>query len=88
MYSVRNLKGPRRTSCWCEGDGLALPIVVDPDRCVGCGSCIRACAYGVLELIDDMAYPVRPSECRGCGDCVKACEQGAIQVLQVARGKS
>jgi len=55
---------------------------------MGCGSCVRACAYGVLELIDDLAYPVRPSECRGCGDCVKACEQGAIQVLQVGQGKS
>lgn len=63
-------------------------IVVDPERCVGCGSCVRACAYGVLELIDDLAYPVRPSECRGCGDCVKACEQEAIQVLQAARGRA
>ena len=56
-------------------------IVVDPEKCVGCGACVRACAYGVLEVIDDLAYPVRPSDCRGCRDCVEACEQGAIEVL-------
>ncbi|HDJ26432.1 MAG TPA: ferredoxin family protein [Candidatus Bathyarchaeota archaeon] len=60
-------------------------IVVDPDRCLGCGACVRACAFGVLELIDDVAYAVRPSECRGCMDCVKACEQGAIEVLLAGR---
>jgi len=48
---------------------------------VGCGACVRACVYGVLELVDDLAYPVRSSDCWGCGDCAKACEQGAIEVI-------
>ncbi|HDI01094.1 MAG TPA: ferredoxin family protein [Candidatus Bathyarchaeota archaeon] len=65
---------------------MSYRVVVDPDKCIGCGACVRACAYGVLELIDDMAYAVRPGECRGCMDCVRACEQGAIEVL-LAKGK-
>lgn len=65
---------------------MSYRVVVDPDKCIGCGACVRACAYGVLELIDDMAYAARPGECRGCMDCVRACEQGAIEVL-LAKGK-
>ena len=67
---------------------LSYRIVVDPEKCIGCGACVRACAYGVLEVIDDVAYAVRPSECRGCGDCVKACEQGAIEVIQASGRKA
>jgi len=57
-------------------------VVVDPSMCLGCGSCVRACAYGVLTVLDgEVAYAVKPDECRGCRDCVEACEQGAIEVI-------
>jgi len=28
-------------------------IMIDTDKCDGCGKCVEACPYGVLELIPD-----------------------------------
>ena len=67
---------------------MTYRIVVDPEKCLGCGDCTRACAYGVLEVIDDVAYAARPDECRGCRDCVEACPQGAIEVIFVGGRKT
>jgi NAD-dependent dihydropyrimidine dehydrogenase PreA subunit len=56
-------------------------VSVDSDKCVGCGDCVRSCAYGVLEIIDDTAYPVDAENCKGCRDCLQACEVEAIRII-------
>ncbi|NIR16795.1 MAG: 4Fe-4S dicluster domain-containing protein, partial [Desulfobacterales bacterium] len=28
-------------------------IIVDTDKCNGCGECVEACPHGVLEIIED-----------------------------------
>ncbi len=34
-------------------------ITIDTDKCDGCGECVRACKYGVLELTPDPNDPFR-----------------------------
>lgn len=34
-------------------------IVVDTDKCDGCGLCVTACPYGVMEVGQDDADPLR-----------------------------
>jgi len=34
-------------------------VSIDYGKCVGCGDCVKSCAYGVLEIIDNIAYPVK-----------------------------
>src|SRR5512135_3494376 len=61
-------------------DGLTEPAslhpVVDPLRCIGCGSCVNACPERtVLGLIDHKAELVNPTYCVGHGACKAACPE-------------
>ena len=51
-------------------------IVIDGDKCVGCGLCERACK---ASCIDAKACTVDVGRCVGCFDCLGACRKGAIR---------
>jgi len=34
-------------------------VSIDYGKCVGCGDCVKSCAYGVLEIIGNIVYPVK-----------------------------
>lgn len=52
-----------------------------PERCIGCGACVRACEKGatrVLSLNEDTGKIEKdPCCCVGCGECVRACPASA-----------
>ncbi len=50
---------------------------VDPEKCAGCGECVKACPFGAIEIRDGKAV-VDEASCRGCRACVSACPTGAI----------
>lgn len=71
-------------------NGVAL---VDKEKCVACGQCIKACPNHLIELVPyEAKHLVRCSShdkgkdvkaacetgCIGCGICAKQCEAGAI----------
>lgn len=47
----------------------------EPDRCVNCGACVKACRQKSVEALKSENYrPVRNEEkCIGCGECVINC---------------
>lgn len=53
-------------------------ILIDREKCDGCGLCVTACHEGAIELVDGKAALVRADVCDGLGDCLPACPQGAI----------
>jgi heterodisulfide reductase subunit A len=56
---------------------------VDEKRCMGCGACVAACAYGALELRDTKQGKkavVNPVLCKGDGLCNARCPTGAISL--------
>lgn len=54
---------------------------VDLTKCIGCGSCVRACPEeGVLELIHGQAIVVHGARCVGHGLCAKECPTGGVVV--------
>jgi thioredoxin reductase (NADPH) len=54
---------------------------VDPNLCIGCGACVKACPEGdVLGVVGGTAVVVNGLRCVGHGRCEEACPVGAIQV--------
>jgi len=59
-------------------------IILDQEKCIGCGECVDICPVEVYELQDEKAVPVNAEECVGCESCVEVCEQEAIKVKEIA----
>ena len=56
-----------------------MPLVIDPEKCDGCGSCVEVCPVeGVLEVKSKKCVLVKPDECLDCRACEATCEKGAI----------
>jgi Pyruvate/2-oxoacid:ferredoxin oxidoreductase delta subunit len=53
-------------------------IVIDEERCDGCGLCVTACAEGALAIVDGKAKLVSDTYCDGLGACLPVCPQDAL----------
>lgn len=60
-------------------------IIIDTDKCIGCGQCVRDCFPHYLTLSDGKAL-VSGDRCLECGHCVAVCPQDAIQMAGYAQG--
>ncbi len=59
----------------------SLHPVIDPVRCIGSGSCARACPEEALGIINGKAVLTNASACIGHGACLVACPVDAIKLV-------
>jgi ferredoxin len=55
-------------------------IIIDEEKCTGCGLCIPNCPEGALQLIDGKARLISDLFCDGLGACIGHCPEDAISV--------
>jgi Fe-S-cluster-containing dehydrogenase component len=52
-------------------------VIIDQEKCVGCGDCVEACPYGMIGL-DEKNSAYKCDYCGGDPACVEECEPKAI----------
>ena len=60
-------------------------ILVDKERCKGCGVCVASCPCDVLHLsaeVNSKGYPVAQDACTGCASCAIICPDSCITVYR------
>jgi tetrathionate reductase subunit B len=72
-------------------DGL---VIIDPEKCTGCTSCVSACPYHVIYMNESLNIA---QKCTGCAHllddgwteprCTDACPTGALKFLEEAEAK-
>ncbi len=55
-----------------------MGIQIDPDKCVGCGDCVPACPFGLIEIVEGKGHI--NEGCTLCGACQEACSYQAILI--------
>lgn len=58
-----------------------MPIIIDFEKCDGCGDCVEVCPTESITLVQDKAH-FDPEDCVDCEACVEACPNEAITMVE------
>jgi thioredoxin reductase/NAD-dependent dihydropyrimidine dehydrogenase PreA subunit len=90
VWHVLRRRGLEHRSVQIQGrsggaEPASLHPVIDPARCIGCSSCLKACPeqehHEVLGIVAGRAALINPGECIGHGACRAACPVEAITLV-------
>lgn len=62
-------------------------VVVDPDVCSGCETCLERCQMDAIQMDENGAAEINRDRCIGCGLCVAACPEEALQLILKPEGQ-
>jgi NADP-reducing hydrogenase subunit HndC len=57
-----------------------ITFTIDPQQCVGCGACLRACPTNVITGAKKEPHIINQENCIKCGSCKDVCKFDAVKV--------
>lgn len=63
-------------------------VLIDENRCVGCGLCVQFCPEGMVKLDPETKKAVKCDTCMGDPLCVSACPTGALEWINKDKNKN
>lgn len=53
---------------------------IDPDKCTGCGACLKACPHGAIRGEKKAPHVIDGTNCQKCGICRSECKFDSVVV--------
>jgi len=84
------LKGCPLRWLWChnpEGISPSSTISFLPEKCLGCGECVRVCPQGAHHLESSgsdgstITHVYDRERCISCGECTKVCDTHTVEIV-------
>ncbi len=93
-YGIKNIRFPdKKMEDYLPVDDSSPSLVRDPNKCILCGACVRACSEfqghsvlgfanrGSKTVVQPMAgRPLGQVDCVSCGQCAAVCPTGALTI--------
>ena len=65
----------------CRRDPATHAVIIDPNVCMGCKTCVVACLFGGPRFDEELGVSVKCEYCAGDPACVAACAPGALSYV-------
>ena len=52
---------------------------IDPQKCIGCGVCLKNCSSGAIKGAKKKPHKIDPKKCIKCGICYEVCKFGSVK---------
>lgn len=65
-------------------DGDRGIILLDGERCTGCGLCVKGCPFGAVKLHPETKKPLICDLCSGTPRCAEACPERSLSLAPLA----
>ncbi len=49
--------------------------------CLGLATCVRACPFDAIEIVDGRIAKIIPEKCTACGKCIEVCPKNVIDMV-------
>lgn len=63
-------------------EGFRGKIVYEPEKCIGCGLCVRFCPSTTIKMKPNRKILLNLTECCYCGTCEEVCPTKCIRLTR------